>query len=260
MGAARREGRKLQGVRFCSDSLSLIMALSKGHIRCADPLTRRIWDLLIDIARDIDGMVTVQWVPGHCGLEGNVAADEVARQGCSLPQGSCPLDFTTAYSQIRSKEVDKWRQEFMQTMDNSGIATYRAIMKWDTPWPKKRKDTASRRMINIPPLPRQDQRIISQLRSGISTILGSSRKLLHLDDSDICDQCTLGVPQDLNHLINTCPALAEARDFAFEGLPANVTQGLRLLATHPRRILRMLKRNGGVFHGIHLGVDFNSTP
>jgi len=40
--------------------------------------------------------MTFLWIPGHCGIEGNMQADTIAKDASSLPQTAAPVDFSTA--------------------------------------------------------------------------------------------------------------------------------------------------------------------
>ena len=71
-----------------TDSRSLVDALEgDGSHRRLD----RLRQLLRECGED-ERELTVLWVPGHCGLQGNEMADEEARRGAEMPQQDVPMD------------------------------------------------------------------------------------------------------------------------------------------------------------------------
>jgi len=52
--------------------------------------------------------MTFQWIPGHCGIEGNMLADSIAKDASTLPQSAAPVDFSTAKTVIRHHCARKW--------------------------------------------------------------------------------------------------------------------------------------------------------
>jgi len=53
--------------------------------------------------------MTFQWIPGHCGIEGNMQADGIAKDASTLPQIAAPVDFSTAKKTvIRHHCACKW--------------------------------------------------------------------------------------------------------------------------------------------------------
>jgi len=52
--------------------------------------------------------MTFQWIPGHCGIEGNMRADSIAKDASTLPQSAAPVYFSTAKTVIQHHCARKW--------------------------------------------------------------------------------------------------------------------------------------------------------
>ena len=59
-------------------------------------IRRELWDLYGN-----GKQVGLAWVPGHCGLPGNEAADEMARRGSELAQERVGVDLATRMAVAR---------------------------------------------------------------------------------------------------------------------------------------------------------------
>ena len=64
---------------ICTDSQSLLKALESGMGDCRSSIGE-----LCRAIKKVPGRLTLQWVPGHCGLLGNEIADKAARDAACL--------------------------------------------------------------------------------------------------------------------------------------------------------------------------------
>jgi len=60
-----------------------------------------ILSLVEQIAASGNKYITFQWIPDHCGIEGNMQADSIAKDASTLQQTAAPIDFSTAKTVIR---------------------------------------------------------------------------------------------------------------------------------------------------------------
>ena len=72
-------------VIICTDSQSALASLRDGPAAQTAPLRISIWRLLSRLAK-AGRQVHLQWVPSHCGFEGNERADNIAKKASSLDQ------------------------------------------------------------------------------------------------------------------------------------------------------------------------------
>jgi ribonuclease HI len=154
-----------------------------------DSATQCLREMLDDLPQSI----TIQWIPGHCGLLGNVVADREARQA-STEQGVVEdpqkgLTLVAAKARIRRLIVDA----------PTTHARTKAIYKGT------RGETV---------LTRKEAVLLAQLRSGHCRRLAAYRSVVEEGFSPACPHCG-GGPEDLEHWLRSCQATAGKRKDAF---------------------------------------------
>ena len=83
-------------VVICTDSQSALRRLQRGPSAQTSPTAINIWNSLLDLTAN-GRRVHLQWIPSHCGIEGNELADQLARDATALPQETVPIDAVTVY-------------------------------------------------------------------------------------------------------------------------------------------------------------------
>ena len=171
-------------VRLCTDSRACLQILQRGPTVQPEALAADIWATINNLTEKGKN-ITLQWVPGHAGIQGNEEADKLAnRAAAELNQDAIPIDMSSARSAIR-----------------------RRIAKWTA--------DRARAHPHLPPTPfhddltRWEQTTLSQLRVGKSIL---TRKTLHeigLATNPDCKEC--GEEDSVRHLLTECPAYADAR-------------------------------------------------
>ena len=70
-----QELRKSRRIRLLTDSRSGLQLLQRGLAGQTMKLVSDVWRLLLLELGDAGATITMQWVPGHAGIDGNEAAD-----------------------------------------------------------------------------------------------------------------------------------------------------------------------------------------
>ena len=88
-----------------TDALSV---LSKLQNPCQKDL-KEVETALADLAAQTN--LTLQWIPAHCGIQGNEQADRLAREGGQLEQEDRYTSYTDEKTIIKTLSKKKWRQQ-----------------------------------------------------------------------------------------------------------------------------------------------------
>ena len=67
-----------------------------------------ILSLVEQIAASGNKYMKFQWISGHCGIEGNMQVDSIAKDVFTLPQIAAPVDFSIAKTVIDHHCARKW--------------------------------------------------------------------------------------------------------------------------------------------------------
>ena len=183
-------------VALLTDSQSAVRKLCSGASAATEEFEFDVWTALRTLTLERGCRVTVQFVPGHAGLEGNELADAAANAGRVLPLRDSRLSFICAKSLIRS-------QTSTLTMDPPELPPY-----WDPVC-----EVFVRPRLSHPRITRAGETLMSLirvewhplLRSLSSTAAGHRTKCL------ACGRLTT-----LHHLFRACSATRELR----KSLPA----------------------------------------
>lgn len=139
--------------------------------------------------------VVLQWIPSHCGIQGNEEADRLAKQGAALPQPVGPKAYDSIRRMIRAiikEEVEKAHRDAVEEK------RYKCLI--ENPIPAD--------------LPRRDAVACFRLTTG-HDYLQSHLHRIGVARTPSCVLCNqYKGKMDGDHL-DTCPALTDIRDKVF---------------------------------------------
>ena len=146
-----------------------------------DPTLRRISQCLPSIV--------IQWVPAHCDVPGNEAADQAAKDATTLNDACRPVSFASECARIRQAVKDP------APTDPSDIRIHKIYSRYS-----RARDEAE-------VTTRKDQIDIARLRARTHPALQAYQKKINTQADATCPRCGLG-EEDLEHWLIDCPAMS----------------------------------------------------
>lgn len=213
-----------QEVRICTDSQAAILALENPL--CNSKLVKKCKTELNQLSSL--NRVTVTWVPGHQGFEGNEIADQLARVGSKTRLWGAELPFglskSLLYSFINEHLVSKHS------------------MSWKNSFDCKQSKLFLKEPINslkkfILTLKRQDCRALIGFMTG-HNLLKKHLVTMGLSEDPICEDC-LEEDETAFHLVAECPAHMQVR---FRIFGARFLQEGQLHSIAPAKLLAFIRR------------------
>jgi ribonuclease HI len=194
-------------VTICTDSLSLCQALTSLN----EEVDSTLWRISQCLST-----ITVQWVPAHCGVPGNEAADQAAKDATSLEDASRPVSYASECARIRQAVQDPTPTDPKDIMIADIYASY-----------SRARDEAE---ITT----RKDQIDIARLRARTHPALQAYQKKLDASADATCPRCGTG-EEDLEHWLIDCTAMSSRRMKMF----GNSVLGSDILTLMPGKSLEL---------------------
>ena len=209
-------------IRFCTDSLSLVMFLRRGPSGASPETITKIWHALAQLSKQRRN-VQVIWIPGHADIGGNEEADEAANTGRTLPQDDVKIDLPSAKVAIHGVCKRKWSGTYHTTVPPEHThrrATSGRSLKYDSDWT------------------RHEEVFLHQLRTNRCPALQATLHRWQRPGADgLCPEC--GVEEDTEHVICDCPRYQAARSRYLGHTPT-----LAVLQDQPDAVIGFLRRTG----------------
>ena len=195
-----------------SDSLSVLQTLDHENYS-----SKTIRNLALQISSFLEKhtpTLYLQWIPSHCGIEGNERADILAKRGALMIQPERCVSQETIKQILKSNRTIEWHNNWAKSEKG------RAMFKY-FPVPNK-KDP-----INF--LERKDQVAIFRLRSNHTQLNAHLSRILK-DHNPSCSLCGYK-EESVQHFLFECPPLQDIRS---QFLPPNPTRENTLYAPKPQ--------------------------
>ena len=175
-----------------SDSQSVLKTLDEQNYS-----TKAIRDLALHISLFIEKFnitLYLQWIPSHCGIQGNERADMLAKREASMIQPEKCVSQSTVKKILKSNKSIEWHNQW--ALNDKGRSMFNFVTK-----PNK-KDP-----INY--LKRKKQVVIFRLRTN-HIQLNSHLSRITKDHEPSCPLCGYR-EETVNHFLFDCPRLQDLR-------------------------------------------------
>ena len=200
---------------ICSDSQSALSALDESG-KDDGTVIASIRDNLASLTSKI----SLQWVPGHCGLIGNEWADKAANEAAMIQGPDCQPSSSISYAAAKClilREIQDPPPTHTRTKEIYGNK------KGITEKTKKiYKQQQNDPLPDTPSFKRRDAVLLAQLRSGHCHMLAAYRNVINQDVSPLCPHCNDEF-ETLEHWLCECPATAVKRIRRFGGAAPPLT-------------------------------------
>ena len=216
-------GRRSVKATIISDSRALVTEIANWNYPSNHHRGRKIQirDALLK-TKDNGNVISVIWIPGHCNLPGNEAADGAAKEGTGYDQGQVPVERPTTKAELR------------RLYYNQNKLTHNVCKKVYS----KRIDTSLESNMTV-----ERQKDLARFRSSHNPATNYWLHKVGRSEDQKCRLCE-DESENTEHLFKHCPALRTAR-IKILGTP---DVELCALVTQPERsevlvreILRRLK-------------------
>ena len=197
---------KLKDLVIFSDCQSVLQAAEHQDIKIR-PIKSLLWKIN-SFLNTFAVKLTLQWIPSHNNIEGNIKADILAKQGATYTQPDTPASYDTAKQIIKTNTKEEWLNSW--ALGTTGRCVFPHMPKPD--------DNDA-----INSLQRQDQVTIFRLRTG-HIHLNSHLNRIKPDKAATCPLCNHQKETVAHHLFD-CTALQDIRNVYLPRTP-NVSNTL----------------------------------
>ena len=176
-----------------SDSKSVLQCIK--NVSLPSKAIKDLMSTLTKFSNEFKREITLQWIPSHCNIGGNEAADKLAKEGSSMEQPENPVPQNTCKQIIKSNIQIQWMSDWAQDKTGRKLFPY-------MPKPNK-KD-------NLNQLNRKQQAIIFRLRTQHVPLNAHLNRFnpMHEPLCPLCDHAY----ETVEHFLFDCQKLQDLRE------------------------------------------------
>eukprot|EP01064_Diplonema_japonicum_P038218 TRINITY_DN917_c0_g1_i11.p1 TRINITY_DN917_c0_g1~~TRINITY_DN917_c0_g1_i11.p1 ORF type:complete len:378 (+),score=94.09 TRINITY_DN917_c0_g1_i11:28-1161(+) len=201
-------------INLLTDSMACLQKLKQGPAKQQEDMVVEAWHNIHALTTR-GNHLTCCFIPGHCGIEGNEKADQLASNGRDK-EATQKISMGAAKNYIRKTG----KQEILARLNKE-----KTCNKWAgrTEAPKKMEG-----------LNRKEEVLINQLKTGHHDLLK-----VGYAEQRICVKCGPNTKRTLQHLFLDCPSSKASRDKHFDTLTLR-----HILVENPRKAIQYLEDTG----------------
>ena len=184
-----------------TDSKSALQALESLQTTNKD--IERLRAIIDSVHKKFQIKITLQWIPGHSGVNGNERADLLAKEGASKEQQNVPVDQSTVRKILQNNSKEEWNNRWAR--GTTGRSVFQEMSK-----PNKYD--------HINQLNRPEQCIIFRLRTGHG-IFNAHLNRINPMHEPLCRNCPHPY-ETASHILFECPGLVKERKELLPPLPS----------------------------------------
>jgi hypothetical protein len=206
-----REPRLTPQVSIGVDNQAIITGMTRykhGAGQAAINCARELIEYLVQ-ERNIE--LTIRWTPGHCGIEGNEAADEEAKLAADGPHGSTDARYLPPFTQNPiPRSIAAIQQAFKARTRQRAIKRWRRSKRYNKT--KLIDDTlpSNKFLELVHRLPRNQSTLLIWLRTGHAPLNYHLHRIRAVESPE-CEACRTETEETVRHYLLECPAHERAR-------------------------------------------------
>ncbi|XP_018016691.1 uncharacterized protein LOC108673383 [Hyalella azteca] len=142
------------------------------------------------------GEVHFQWIPSHSGIQGNEAADRIAKQAATSddPLADIPFEYSELKSIVQKGAWNFWQAKWTSIRGQFALGTIKPSVR---PWSLRKLQT------------RRNETLFARLRLGTAP-LNKALYQIRQAPSPLCPSCN--TPETSHHYLISCTEFEEARE------------------------------------------------